>query len=189
MPGSCHNSCIKAKGRQRSGCRPTWRRWTTMTTKDIEWATWCALHDVGKFYRSKRWRAVRRQVLQADHYECQTCRFKYNRYRKADTVHHINPFKLRPDLALEPTYHDPATHKQRRNLAGLIYLRRFRRTAIAWHRKKFSPLLQSDGTEILRPSSRGGAPGSGYPPGVRGAIFGGSAYRLPPRHFRKNTFF
>ena len=98
-----------------------------MTTKDIEWATWCALHDVGKFYRSKRWRAVRRQVLQADHYECQTCRFKYNRYRKADTVHHINPFKLRPDLALEPTYHDPATHKQRRNLAGLIYLRRFRR--------------------------------------------------------------
>ena len=92
-----------------------------MTTKDIEWATWCALHDVGKFYRSKRWRAVRRQVLQADHYECQNCRFKYNRYRKADTVHHINPFKLRPDLALEPTYHDPATHKQRRNLISLCH--------------------------------------------------------------------
>ena len=44
---------------------------------------------------------MRREVLQADRYECQICKAKYRRYRQADTVHHVNHLKTRPDLALE----------------------------------------------------------------------------------------
>lgn len=92
-----------------------------MTKKDIEWATWCALHDPLKFYNSRRWRKVQKEILQADHHECQLCKSKYHRYRRANTVHHINHFKVRPDIALDATYRDPATHTQKRNLISLCH--------------------------------------------------------------------
>lgn len=93
----------------------------TMTTEEKNWATWCALHDVPAFYSSPQWRKLRRQILKADHYECQLCKTKYHRYRRANTVHHVNHFKIRPDLALEPMYHDPATHSDKRNLLSLCH--------------------------------------------------------------------
>lgn len=92
-----------------------------MTSKDIEWATWCAQNDTAQFYNSKRWRKVRKAVLQSDHHECQLCKTKYHRYRKADTVHHINHLKVRPDLALDATYRNPATHQEERNLISLCH--------------------------------------------------------------------
>ena len=92
-----------------------------MTTDEIRWATWCAVNDPAQFYNSRRWRNVSARVLRVDHYECQNCRSKYHRYRKATLVHHINHFKVRPDIALDATYRDPATHTERRNLISLCH--------------------------------------------------------------------
>ena len=92
-----------------------------MTEKERRYASWCAEHDPHRFYKWSRWRAVREDVLRADRYECQTCKVKYKRYRPADTVHHVNHLKDRPDLALEMYYTDPATHRKRRNLVSLCH--------------------------------------------------------------------
>lgn len=92
-----------------------------MTESERHYASWCARYDPHKFYIWSRWIAVRKAVLQADRFECQTCKTKYRRYRKADTVHHINHLKARPDLALEMYYMDPATHAKRRNLISLCH--------------------------------------------------------------------
>ena len=92
-----------------------------MTESERRYASWCAEHDPHKFYAWGRWLAVRREVLQVDKYECQSCKTTYRRYRKADTVHHVNHFKARPDLALEMYYTDPATHQKRRNLISLCH--------------------------------------------------------------------
>ncbi len=97
------------------------RKEEDMTEKDKRWAEWCACNDTARFYNSRRWRNVRNKILQQDHHECQNCKSKYHRYRKADTVHHVNHFKDRPDLALEPTYRDPALHIERRNLISLCH--------------------------------------------------------------------
>jgi 5-methylcytosine-specific restriction endonuclease McrA len=92
-----------------------------MTDKEKDFAKWCAEHDPHKFYTWARWLAVREDVLRGDHYECVNCKRKYHRYRAADTVHHVNHFKKRPDLALEKYYIDPARHTKRRNLVSLCH--------------------------------------------------------------------
>ncbi len=92
-----------------------------MTDKEKQWAEWCARNDTAQFYNSRKWRKIRREILKADHFECQTCKYKYHRYRRADTVHHVNHLKVRPDLALEPMYRDPARHEDRRNLISLCH--------------------------------------------------------------------
>ena len=93
----------------------------SMTESERRYASWCVEHAPHKFYAWGRWLAVRKEVLQADRYECQNCKAKYRRYRQADTVHHVNHLKTRPDLALEMYYTDPATHKKRRNLISLCH--------------------------------------------------------------------
>lgn len=92
-----------------------------MTDKEKEFAGWCAVHDPHKFYKWNKWLRIRDEVLKMDRNECQMCRNKYHRYRKASTVHHVNHLKNRPDLALEIWYRDPATHKDRRNLLSLCH--------------------------------------------------------------------
>lgn len=49
-------------------------------------------------YNSAKWKAIRKQILRRDHYQCQGCR-RYGRRREAQEVHHIKPVEIRPDLA------------------------------------------------------------------------------------------
>lgn len=90
-----------------------------MTKNEKLYAAWCAENDPSKFYKWRRWSAVRVRVLALDKHECQRCKTIYKRYSKATTVHHVNHFKDRPDLALEIYYRDPVTHKAERNLISL----------------------------------------------------------------------
>jgi len=74
---------------------------------------------VSKFYESKYWRRLRKEVLIADKYECQYCKVK-GFYTKANTVHHVNYLKLHPELALEKFYkNDDGVVK--RNLISLCH--------------------------------------------------------------------
>jgi len=92
-----------------------------MTDTERQYATQCALTDPHSFYKWTRWEEVRADVLRLDHYECQRCKLKYHRYRRATTVHHVNHLKTRPDLALDIYYHNPATHCDERNLLSLCH--------------------------------------------------------------------
>ena len=60
---------------------------------------------VSKFYESKYWRRLRREVLAEDKYECVHCKQK-GKYTRAVVCHHINYLKLHPELALEKYYKD-----------------------------------------------------------------------------------
>ena len=92
-----------------------------MTREEKDYAQWCVDHDIHKFYIWRRWTTVREEVLRADRYECQRCKTVYKRYKKANTVHHINRLKSRPDLSLDMYFMDPATHKRERNLLSLCH--------------------------------------------------------------------
>lgn len=92
-----------------------------MTQKERDYARWCVDHNPHAFYKWRRWLYVRSKVLALDRYECQRCRSIYHRYRKADTVHHVNHLKDRPDISLEIWVDDPMTHTQKRNLVSLCH--------------------------------------------------------------------
>lgn len=51
------------------------------------------------FYTSKRWLKKRENILRRDGYMCQRCK-RYGRRVEATTVHHIEHYDERPDLAL-----------------------------------------------------------------------------------------
>lgn len=51
------------------------------------------------FYTSKRWLKKRENILRRDGYMCQRCK-RYGRKVEATTVHHIEHYDERPDLAL-----------------------------------------------------------------------------------------
>lgn len=53
-----------------------------------------------RFYWWPEWKTVRAEVLRLDRYECQRCRRKFGRYRRARIVHHVKHLRDRPDLAL-----------------------------------------------------------------------------------------
>ena len=92
-----------------------------MTKAEKIFAVRCARENPHEFYTWSRWLKVRAEVLAFDKYECQRCKEKRHKYTKATTVHHVNHFKERPDLALEMWYRNPATHKQERNLVSLCH--------------------------------------------------------------------
>lgn len=74
----------------------------TMTKEDIDFATKCINDkDVHRFYCSTKWQRIRDKVMRLDHYECQLCKSKYHRIRKASMVHHIHHLEDYPNLALE----------------------------------------------------------------------------------------
>ena len=94
---------------------------STMTDSDKAFAAHCAREDPHAFYIWSRWLAVRAVVLDHDKHECQRCKTLHHKYTPATTVHHVNHFKKRPDLALEMWYRNPATHEQERNLISLCH--------------------------------------------------------------------
>lgn len=51
------------------------------------------------FYKTKKWKHKRKEILKRDNNECQKCKSK-GRYGKGECVHHIKHLKYRPDLAL-----------------------------------------------------------------------------------------
>lgn len=51
------------------------------------------------FYNSAAWGHLRQEVLDGQHHECQLCKAK-GLFASADTVHHKEPVRKRPDLAL-----------------------------------------------------------------------------------------
>jgi 5-methylcytosine-specific restriction endonuclease McrA len=52
------------------------------------------------FYKSRRWRNKRKQILKRDNNECQLCKAK-GQFSKGEVVHHVKHLKDRPDLVLE----------------------------------------------------------------------------------------
>ena len=52
-----------------------------------------------KFYKSKKWRNKRENILRRDKYECQECS-RYGKTTLATTVHHIFPLETYPILRL-----------------------------------------------------------------------------------------
>ena len=72
--------------------------------------------DATKFYKTTEWEKLRLQVLKLDHYECQRCKSKYKRIKRARYVHHVNELKDRPDLALSIYDEDG-----KRNLISLCF--------------------------------------------------------------------
>ena len=67
-----------------------------------------------KFYKSREWKALRHEVLEDQHYECQEC-LRYGRVTRSNTVHHVNHVTDRPDLALSKYYID-SDGMERQNL-------------------------------------------------------------------------
>lgn len=87
----------------------------TMTKEDIDFATKCINDkDVHRFYCSTKWQRIRDKVMRLDHYECQLCKSKYHRIRKASMVHHVHHLEDYPNLSLE--IYDEEGH---RNLISL----------------------------------------------------------------------
>lgn len=54
-----------------------------------------------KFYLCREWKHKRKDILKRDNFECQKCKRKYHRYRKATTVHHLKHLKDFPELAFD----------------------------------------------------------------------------------------
>ena len=92
-----------------------------MDTKEL--TTWInnliSINRLDKFYHSKYFKKVKREVLREQHYECQHCRdkgkltiVKENR-KRSGVVHHMLEVRKRPDLALSKYYIDEQGKKQR----------------------------------------------------------------------------
>lgn len=72
-----------------------------MTTGEL--AVWIRVlisqGNIKAFYNSAAWEHVRAEVMDEQHHECQLCKAK-GLFVPADTVHHKDPVRKRPDLAL-----------------------------------------------------------------------------------------
>lgn len=55
--------------------------------------------NTSKFYKSRRWKALRLQALERDNNECQQCKER-GYFHVAECVHHIKEVKEVPQLAL-----------------------------------------------------------------------------------------
>ncbi len=64
------------------------------------WVIDLIAHDnIEAFYTSKEWRRARRTAMRHQHGECAVCARKGKQVR-ANTMHHVNRLRERPDLAL-----------------------------------------------------------------------------------------
>ncbi len=76
-------------------------------------------HRLYLFYKSPEWKALRKQVLEEQHHECEDCRAKSpSVVEPAVTVHHIMEVRKHPELALSYSYLD-AEGQRHRNLVAL----------------------------------------------------------------------
>lgn len=85
-----------------------------MNTKEL--VTWInylySIDRIDKFYHSKYFKAVKREVLREQHYECQRCKergkltiVKPSR-KRSGVVHHVQYVRSHPELALSKYYYD-----------------------------------------------------------------------------------
>lgn len=56
-----------------------------------------------KFYKTKEWKELKKQILKKNHNECEECK-KNGVITKADTVHHVMKVREHPQLALSEVY-------------------------------------------------------------------------------------
>ena len=92
-----------------------------MNTKDL--VTWIhyliSVNQIDKFYHSKYFRQVKKEVLREQHYECQRCRDKgkltivKDTIKRSGVVHHNKYVRDYPELALSKYYIDEYGNKQR----------------------------------------------------------------------------
>lgn len=97
-----------------------------------------------KFYKTDEWLELRDDIMAEQHNECEMCRDR-GEYARAETVHHVNEIRDRPDLALSRTYIDGKGRRQR-NLMALCFTchnkvhNRFQ--GGWWRKKKEKPLTE-----------------------------------------------
>lgn len=60
-------------------------------------------NKIVKFYQSKYWQRLRKEVLKEQKEECQEC-LKLGKITKANTVHHVQFVDKHPELALSKYY-------------------------------------------------------------------------------------
>lgn len=89
-----------------------------MTEHEVKYVKRCIKENVHRFYTWKQWKRRRKEVLKIDKYECQLCKSR-GKYTRANTVHHVNHLKDRPDMALDIWYSIGGTKK--RNLISLCH--------------------------------------------------------------------
>lgn len=68
-----------------------------------------------RFYKTDEWKRLAASVTEDAHGECEWCRERHGRPRRAACVHHEMHVKDHPELALSRTYTD-ADGTERRNL-------------------------------------------------------------------------
>lgn len=61
--------------------------------------------ELWKFYKGKEWTELKEEILNEQHHECQGC-LSQGKLTKADTVHHVNEVREKPELALSKYYFD-----------------------------------------------------------------------------------
>lgn len=71
-----------------------------------------------KFYKSKEWQQVKKEILKEARYKCEWCKAE-GRLRTAEEVHHIQFVKKYPHLALEKEF--TYKGKRYRNLVALCH--------------------------------------------------------------------
>lgn len=88
-----------------------------MHEKDlVDWLTYLISIDrLDKFYHSKYWIRIKREVLREDHYECIRCKEQGRLTLLTDKspVHHVNEVKKVPRLALSKFFVDGEGREQR----------------------------------------------------------------------------
>lgn len=106
----------------------------------VEWIKYLiSINRLDKFYHRKEWNALKKEVLEEQHYECQLCKEKYHRLtllrlsrrnksyyttkngrqvsKPVACVHHVREVKQFPELALCKYYLDAKGIKQRQLIA------------------------------------------------------------------------
>lgn len=92
-----------------------------MNTKDL--VTWIeyliSINRLDKFYHSKYFKAIKREVLEEQHFECQRCLEQGKltlvkpTIKRSGVVHHVKEVRKYPELALSKYYYDEFGNKQR----------------------------------------------------------------------------
>lgn len=61
--------------------------------------------DTEKFYESREWKELAREIRREFHGECVFCR-RQHKLSRAVLVHHVKPVRIAPELAYSRTYTD-----------------------------------------------------------------------------------
>ena len=81
-----------------------------------------SINRLDKFYHSKYFKHIKREVLREQHYECQRCkeqgrlRIVKESIKRSGVVHHVKEVREHPELALDKYYYDSFGRKHRQLL-------------------------------------------------------------------------